>query len=245
MAAPVFHLIIPGLPKSANVFIESAMAATLGCSFVRFADAHQQIVPEKFAEFFALARAVGGQHVLPTAHNLAQLAAHDVRRVCILLRDPRDAVISAWHHFERADIKANPKTIPVIAATGAISLNYYDLSPEEKLRDLIIHLFPIFQNWVATWLDAAETSALQCHVNRYEDFAADQRGALRAMLEFFGHDVEPVLPAVGVTRDAGIDTTTHFRRGQVGSHRDEAPPDLVRLFDERLDRGLAARMGWA
>jgi hypothetical protein len=35
---------------------------------------------------------------------------------------------------------------------------------------------------------------------------------------------------------------THFRRGQVGSYRDEAPPELLALFDERLDRGLAARM---
>jgi Sulfotransferase domain len=246
MAAPIFHLIIPGLPKSANVFIESAMQATLGCAFVRFANMQQEILPEKLDGFFALPRAVGGQHFLPTAHNLAQLGAHDVRRICILVRDPRDAVISAWRHFERADIKANPKTIPIIAATGAISLNYYDLSPEQKLRDLVDHLFPVFQNWVATWLDVVETSTvLQCRINRYEDFAADQRGALRAMLEFFGHDVEPVLPAIGETREAGIDTATHFRRGKVGSYRDEAPPDLVRLFDERLDRGLAARMGWA
>jgi hypothetical protein len=246
MTAPIFHLIIPGLPKSANVFIESAMQATLGCSFVRFANMQQQIQPEKFDAFFALDRAVGGQHVLPTVHNLAQLAAHDVRRICILVRDPRDAVISAWHHFERPDIKANPKTIPVIAATGAISLNYYDLSAEEKLRDLVVRLFPIFQNWVATWLAVIDRSPdVQFHINRYEDFATDQRGALRAMLEFFGHDVEPVLPAIGETREAGIDTATHFRRGQVGSHRDEASPELVRLFDEGLDRALAARMGWA
>ena len=245
MTAPVFHLIIPGMMKSANVFIESAMQATLDCAFVRFANAQQEIVPEKFDEFFALPRAVGGQHVRPTAHNLALLKAHNVRRICILLRDPRDAVISAWHHFERPDIKADPRTNPLIAATRTNGLNYYDLRPEEKLRDLVMHLFPILQNWVATWLEAAESiSTLQCHINRYEDFAVDQRGALRAMLEFFGHDVEPVLPAIGATREAGIDTTTHFRRGQVGSYRDEAPPDLVRLLDEQLDRGLAARMGW-
>lgn len=245
MTAPTFHLIIPGLPKSANVFIESAMQATLGGTFVRFASVQQQILPDKFVEFFALERAVGGQHILPTAHNLRQLDVHDVRRICILVRDPRDAVISAWHHLERPDIKANPKTIPAIAANGAISWNYYDLSWEEKLRDLIERLFPVFQAWVASWLDVADASStLQCHINRFEDFAADQRGALRAMLRFFGHDIEPVLPAVGDAREAGINLATHFRRGRVGSHREEAPPDLVRLFDDRLDRGLAARMGW-
>jgi hypothetical protein len=245
MTAPVFHLVIPGLAKSANVFIQNAMQATLGCSFVRFADMEQRILPEKLDEFFALDRAVGGQHILPTAHNLGQLAAHNVQRICILVRDPRDAVISAWHHFERADIRARPETLRVIAATGAVSLNYYDLTPGEKLRDLIVRLFPVFQNWIASWLDVIDTvSTLQCHVNRYENFVTDQRGALRAMLEFFGHDIEPVLPSIGATRDAGIDTATHFRRGQVGSYRDETPPELLRLFDERLDRKLAARMSW-
>lgn len=245
MAAPVFHLIIPGLPKSANVFIESAMRATLDCTMVRFVGPQQQILADAFDAFFALDRAVGGQHFLPTDHNLLQLKAHDVRRLCILVRDPRDAVISAWHHFERADIKANPNTVPAIAATGAVSSNYYDLSAEEKLRDLIERLFPILQNWVATWMGFIDASpALQCHINRFEDFAADQRGALRAILGFFGHDVEPVLPAIDYDRPAGIDPVTHFRRGQVGSHRDEAPPELVRLFDARLDRALAARMGW-
>ena len=64
------------------------------------------------------------------------------------------------------------------------------------------------------------------------------------MLAFFGHDIDPVLPEMGDAKNAGIHTETHFRRGRVGSHRDEAPPELVRLFDERLDRSLAVRMGW-
>ena len=65
------------------------------------------------------------------------------------------------------------------------------------------------------------------------------------MLAFFGYDIDPVLPVVDDTRDAGIHAATHFRRGQVGSYRDEAPPELVKLLDQRLDRRLAARMGWA
>ena len=126
-----------------------------------------------------------------------------------------------------------------------MSLNYYDLSVEERLRDLIIRMFPLFQSWVAAWLDVADTSStLECHIHRLERFAADQRGALRAMLAFFGHDIDPVLPGIDGARDVGIHLDTHFRRGRVGSYRDEAPPELVQLFDARLDRGLAVRMGW-
>jgi Sulfotransferase domain len=246
MTAPIFHLVIPGLPKAANVFIQRAMQMTLGCTFVRFASPQQQILPDKLDEFFAHERAVGGQHFPPSAHNLRLLAAHDVRRIAVLVRDPRDAVISAWHHLERMDIKSRGELLRDASAGGAMSANYYDLSPEEKLRDLAVRLFPIFQTWVATWLDVADTSStLECHINRYETFAADQRGALRTMLAFFGHDIEPVLPEIGDAKDAGIHTQTHFRRGQVGSYRDEASPELVRLFDARLDRRLADRMGWS
>ena len=238
MTAPVFHLIIPGLPKSANVFIQRTMQLTLGCTFVRFVSSEpsRNILPDKFDEFFALHRAVGGEHFPPNEHNLRLLAAHDVRKIAILVRDPRDAVISWWRHLERPDIKAKYKSEPSY---------FYDLSPEEKLRDLIVRRLPDYQTWVATWLDVADTSStLECHVNRFETFAADQQGALRRMLAFFGHDIDPVLPDIDDARDAGIDPKTHFRRGQVGSYRDEAPPELVRLFDERLDRSLAVRMGW-
>ena len=65
------------------------------------------------------------------------------------------------------------------------------------------------------------------------------------MLAFFGHDCAPVLPGKDGEVDAGINLATHYRRGQVGSHRDEAPPHLVARFKQRLDRALAERFGWA
>jgi Sulfotransferase domain len=243
MTDPAFHLVIPGLRKAANVFVQRTMERTLGCTFVRFVE-REQILPDRFDEFFALQRAVGGEHLLPNAHNLRLLAAHNVTRIAILVRDPRDALVSWWHHLERSDIKA--ARLGDQSAAGAADTTYYQLGAEDKLRDLIARRFPVFQAWIADWLNVADSSAtLKCHINRYEDFATDQRGALRAMLAFFGHDLEPVLPDVDGTRDAGIHVPTHFRRGEVGSYRDEAPPELVRLLDERLDRRLAARMGWA
>ena len=91
MSERVFHLIIPGLPKSANVFVHRVIEMTLGCTFVRFVS-QQHIQPNKFDEFFALDRAVGGQHFPPNERNLRLLANHGVRRIAILVRDPGDAL---------------------------------------------------------------------------------------------------------------------------------------------------------
>jgi hypothetical protein len=123
--------------------------------------------------------------------------------------------------------------------------DYYELTPEQKLRALITPGMATMQAWMAAWVDVADTStSVRVHFNRFEDFAVDQRGVLGVMLSFFGHDIDPVLPGIDAERDAGIHPSTHFRRGRAGSHRDEAPPELVRMMNERLDGRLAARMGW-
>jgi hypothetical protein len=209
MTAPVFHLIIPGLPKSANVFIQRTMQLTLGCTFVRFVSSEpsRNILPDKFDEFFALRRAVGGEHFPPNEHNLRLLAARDVRKIAVLVRDPRDAVISWWRHLERSDIKARHRSEPSY---------FYDLSPEEKLRDLIVRRLPDYQTRVATWLDVADTSpTLECYINRFETFAADQRGALRTMLAFFGHISIPSFP-ISTMREMPASTRRRISDG-VGS----------------------------
>ena len=243
---PASHLIIPGLPKAANVFIETAIAATLDCTRAMFVSSReQQIQPDQFAAFLALNRGVGGQHFAASKHNLALLVAHDIHRIAILVRDPRDAVISFWHHLERPDIKTKRREASPDTSDRGVGHDYYGLTPEQKLSRLVERVFPTFQNWVANWVRAADdTQGIQCYFQHFEQFAADQRGTLRALLHFFGHDIDPVLPAIGQTRLGGIDPVTHFRRGRAGSYRDEAPPELVRRFDEGLNRALAARMNW-
>lgn len=63
------------------------------------------------------------------------------------------------------------------------------------------------------------------------------------MLRFFGHEVEPILPQVD-RQAAGIDAKTHFRRGVVGTFREEAPGEVVELLNAGLDPALAERFGW-
>jgi hypothetical protein len=68
------------------------------------------------------------------------------------------------------------------------------------------------------------------------------------MFRFFGHDVEPVLPAKEGKSEhllAGIHLMSHYRRGVVGSHRDEVPPDLLCRLNAIVDRPLFERYGWA
>jgi hypothetical protein len=236
---PQSHLVVPGLPKSANVFIQRTLELTLGCHFVRFVTPSQNIIPEKFDEFLACEHAVGGEHLLANEHNLGLLAAQNVHKVALLIRDPRDALISWWKHFHRSDMKARANEL---ISGGFLPQGYYELEPQQQLRQHIERDYSFFQNWITDWTKVAESSSgPECHVLRYEEFVADQRRSVHRLLTFFGHDVDPVFPDTQGARDAGIHTETHFRRGRVGSHKDEAAPELIALLNERLSTDLAAR----
>jgi hypothetical protein len=194
MREPVSHILIPGLRKSANVFIRRAIEQMLGCPFVRFVDAWDEAQPDPLKAFFGSERAVGGEHLAGSAHNLAMLAAHRVTRIAVLMRDPRDALISWWHHLERPDIKSARLRAPV--PNTFVPPDYYTLAPEQKLRELITPGMATLQAWMAAWIDVAGTSSsLRVHFNRFEDFAVDQRGAVGAMLAFCRRSTPVATPA--------------------------------------------------
>jgi hypothetical protein len=244
------HLVIIGLPKSANVFFSRAMEATLGCVPIQFcsrANMAQQILPEKLAEFLSSIRAVGGQHLPPTRYNLALLQAVNVTHIALLFRDPRDALISWWRHLERSDIRECRWIAAALYAAGLQRQDYYELSAEDKLIDLAEKMFPAMQRWMSDWLEVVDggRSPFRFEINVYERFATDPAAAVRRVLRFFGHVEEPVLPKLEGELDSGIRVETHYRRGLVGAYRDEAPPDIATLLDRRLNRALARRFGWA
>ena len=184
----------------------------------------------------------------PNDRNLILLRTAEIDRVAVMIRDPRDALVSWWRHLERDNIKDTPWIVAHLYASGLMSERYYSLPMEARFLDLIEHMFPLMQWWVSRWLAAIERppSGIGFHLLRYEDFVADTRGSLRSLYRFFGHEVEPILPqkeGPPERMQAGIHTATHFRRGVPGSHRDEVPAAHVALLNERVDQALFERCG--
>jgi hypothetical protein len=244
MPSPSTHLVFTGLPKSANVFIRSSLQKTLDLEwhdiYPRGITA-RDINARALERFLAAPRATTGQHFPATEWNLNLLKSAGVERIGVLVRDPRDAVVSWWHHMERQDIGWSDRA--ELTAAGIISPNYVDMAKEDKLTLLIANLFPFFQDWLREWSTVIESDKrFKFHLLRYEDFITDPEKHVTALLHFFGHDIKPILPKVEATN--GIDKTTHFRRGAAGSHRDEMTPTQQRLARNLLDPALFEHFGW-
>lgn len=187
---------------------------------------------------------MAGDHFRATEDNLRRLAEVGIRRIAVMVRDPRDALVSLWHHLEREDVKSQPWLIDALAERG-INRDYFILSPEQQLAEHIEYTFPHYQRWLREWARALDVpSPFAFHLRRYEDFVQDPAEALRRMYRFFGYDAEPVLPNVRGDQTS-IDTFTHFRRGVVGSHRDELPAELRSRLNALIDPTLFGRFGWA
>ena len=240
---PSAHPIIVSLPKSATIYFQRSFEQTLALKHYPITSGFD-IDEEALRGLMDRPCGFGGDHLRATKSNLHSLAKAGIKRIAVMVRDPRDALVSLWHHLDREDIKSQPWLIGALAERG-INPDYFRLAPEEQLAEQIEHTFPHYQRWLGEWAQALDApSPFAFHLRRYEDFVQDPAGALRRAYRFFGYDAEPVLPNVR-SEQGSVDTFTHYRRGVVGSHRDEVPANLISRLTALIDPGLFERFNWA
>jgi hypothetical protein len=236
-------LVVIGPQKSASTYICSALAATLGMPREQPEDhciLHHQIKAKEMHDC-AARDAVIYLHSRATDYNLGVLHSCGIRRFVLLVRDPRDTVVSWFHHRERYNA---PWQVAMGAAAGVHTLGYAGLDRRGKLDELIEHGFPKFQGWLRLWAEVVDRdSRFDIKVQRYEDFVADPVAALAEILTFFGRTERPQLPAVA-SRELGAGENFMFRRGVAGAHRDELEADQVAALERAVDRELFQRFGW-
>ena len=169
------------------------------------------------------------------------------RRVALLVRDPRDVLVS-YSHYERYRYKrfgGDPDDFARRRPTG------------DPAADARWGLQPIL-NWMNTWARRRDELGAFLLL-RYEDIHLDAARALGSLLDFAGIEASPSViresveygrfenmrrleqsDTLGWHGLAGADHANGFktRRGEVGSHRDELTPETVAWIDHELAERL-------
>lgn len=183
-------------------------------------------------------------HAAITVEGVSLFSPLWTERVVVVVRDPRDILPSLTDHMgigleEAVDLMGNAEA--TIQDDGGIA-----------------HLLTTWSQHVGTWLGV---ESVPVHVTRYEDLHDDTAGELGGILGFLGVDDidgERVGEAVDACRfdrlqeredeegfaEKSPNQDRFFRRGEVGSWRDEAPKSLVRRI-ERDHGEMMERMGYA
>src|ERR1700694_5770302 len=89
------HLMMISLPKSATVYVQRSVEATLDAVHCRITcpsgNIRDDIIARDLFDFVARPRAMAGDHAPASARNLHLLAAAGIGRIVLMVRDPRDA----------------------------------------------------------------------------------------------------------------------------------------------------------
>jgi len=212
---------IVGYPKSGNTWMQYLLAgAFYGIDLTVASDSLvQDLVPDvHFKQYFKPWFPVTffKSHFLPRP---------DYRKVVYLLRDGRDAMVSYWHYLE---------------GLAGKDLDFLELVKTGR------KLFPSkWHEHVAQWM--ANPHAAQMITVRYEDLKKEPVTQLRRIADFAGlkcQDSTLELAAKNSSFSSMKQRESTFawenpqipknkkfvRRGEVGSHKDEMPPDVREAF---------------
>jgi hypothetical protein len=186
------------------------------------------------------------------------------KKVILLVRDPRDVIVSYYHHKSRREPlrdfwwfqKKRKETHSRFEGTLADFL------------DVEIGGFDTLLRYYAIWEQARHTPAAFLLL-RYEDMQADPEGQLRRVLDFLGlsriTDAE-VKEAVEYASfrnmqkieageevksfklkagDVSDPNSYKVRRGKVGGYRDELTPEQIARLEAKMAAALPAFYGYA
>lgn len=162
------------------------------------------------------------------------------RRFVLLVRDPRDALVSQFYSFGGKHLSHKPPAknkegfLRTVQATADLDIDDYVVQVAGNLRKKLVAY--------REGLDF--TRGL---VFRYEDIFFDKQGFLGDIFKHFELAVDPqVIEAVARQHDirpTQEDISKHIRKGTPGDHREKLKPETIRRLN-RLFAEVASGYGY-
>lgn len=178
-----------------------------------------------------------GSHMQASYHNMRVLEECGIDKISVLLRDPRDALVSWVHHVRNLGYSARN----YISKIYHIPRNYYDWSVAKQFDFQIRTFLPVVVNWVEGWLDyySSEDKRINVQFVLYDELKRDPVNFIRRITGHQGFlnidTTKVVVPEVG---------KMHFRKGEHGQWKEEftsADQRLVNeLIQDRIEQGFIA-----
>lgn len=181
------------------------------------------------------------------------------RRLLLLVRDPRDVIVSWYHHHARRSSARTRARQGLPIEMDRVDLATFVTDARFGLPSVVAFL----ERWVA--IARAHPRAL---LVRYEDLRARPLAELERILGFLGLATPPDVLEKAIAfasfeslkekeragffrteklqaRDLGDPASFKVRRGKVGGYRDELPPEIVARLDRLVAERLDPRLGYA
>ncbi|MCS6778183.1 MAG: sulfotransferase domain-containing protein [Geminicoccaceae bacterium] len=181
------------------------------------------------------------------------------KRLLLLVRDPRDVIVSWYHHHARRSTPRTRARIGLPIDMAAVDLASFVTAPGYGLPSVVDFL----ERW--SRIARAHPHAL---VVRYEDLRADTAATLARIAAFLGLPAPAEAIAASVAfasleslrekertgffrtdklqaRDPADPASFKVRKGKIGGYRDELPAEVAARLDRLVAERLDASLGYA
>ncbi len=224
--------------KSGSMFMARRLTAALNLPvcYITRTPLDNGIVPE-WAALFARGGCLAQEHLAPDTDTLAHLKRAGITRMLVNIRDPRQSMISAIHHYAKL---CGKESADAVLTRARLPRGYESWDMERRADHYIATELGPQIAWIAFWLDAARAAdpALSLLLNRFEDFAADNAAFFRKVTDFFR--LAPELVDWPLLEKPPVAGELHFRAGQTGEWRDILNPPQARAAARLIPPTVAA-----
>ncbi|MBF0370246.1 MAG: tetratricopeptide repeat protein [Magnetococcales bacterium] len=226
------------LPKSAGTFLTEGLCQTLGigrigsmfdCGDGLFPSIH--LIPSGIAALSGM-RGMVGSHAQASPHNLAVLDRTGVDRVLIQVRDPRQSLLSFFHHCEGG---------LGFYRNRAIESRYPAMSTAERQQWLMENYYPRQIQWIQSWLDyeaRQEQGPVKVMITTFEKMR--EVGEARFLMEAV-HFFKPDVKMIKVPEKS---KKTRFRKGRTSEWREVFDAEQKAWMSGHISGVMRERFGW-
>ena len=239
--------------KSGSVFIQRALRRTLEVEVRHISGAGLSGGWFSYPELsrFAKGNAVSREHMQARAEFPEILAAFNIRRAVIHIRDPR-AVIVSWTRQMDRNLPDRGLRYVAFSCEQAVPELYLQWSFEQRLRWQVENVMPRMVAWTEGWVDLADRSdKVKFLVTDYAELAQDSRDFIRKLLDF--HEIPYREDWLKIPRhEVGRNNIHSIGRQQSGpdgsspgsESRSPMHGEILELATAAIPPRLIERFGW-
>jgi hypothetical protein len=228
--------------KSGSMFISRrlAVALSLPSCYVSRTPIEDRIVPE-WLDLFAGGGAICQEHLPPDAETIALLAGSGIGRMLVHIRDPRQSMISALHHYHK---RLEEMSTDAYILMSELPQDYGDWSFAERVDHYLETRLAEQIQWIDGWVRATDegVDGLEIMLSEYSELRNDPDGLFQSLLDFFQIPRDQVewSDLEGAPKEGDL----HYRKGDVNEWRRVLSPEQAQRATKMIPEPLLKRFGW-
>jgi Flp pilus assembly protein TadD len=221
-------VVVAAMGKSASTTIGNIFHSGFDLPTFAYSLFHMQVI-DSWARDFARGGASYTTHLDPSRDTIARLKSAGISRIIVHVRDPRQALVSLVHHFDKYPDqlvvhRERVKDAPNMSARAMAVLDLYSSSI----------------GWIRGWLDLDQE--IDILFSTFEEFVTDRTAFVGKYLEFYGVDRGFFSWEEAFGEHTGVDE--HFRSGRTDEWREVFSPEEAEYLSSMMPLRAKERFGW-